>query len=293
MRLLLFTCVAAFAQSPSFEVASVKLAAPLMPGQRLMRGGPGSNEPGRVTFTSVNLQTLIMRAYDVWTDQVAGPAWLADFDKNVYAVIATMPADTSPAQFRVMLQTLLVERFQLRLHHEAQTRPGYDLITAEGGPKLQEWTPPKQPIAYERGQSDGSGFASLDPNIAGQTTFVVPMSGGRGPVRISERATISRFCRSLAAYLNASRDHSGAPLARIVDKTGLAGIYDYRFEFTGTMLPTASAPVDPTMPPIASDPGPTLFSAIEKQLGLKLVKAKDVSVDVLVVDHAEKIPSEN
>lgn len=294
MKALFLVCSMAFAQTPSFEVASVKPAGPWTPGQQFVRGGPGSNEPGRVTYTRATLRELITRAYDVWIDQVSGPEWLADSSKHVYTITATMPPDTTRAQFRLMLQNLLAERFQLRLHREQQTRPGYELVIADGGPKLKAWTPPKETLPFERGKTDGSGFAALDPNAAEQLTVVFPMEGGRAPVRISERGTIERFCRSLSGHLNTSLDRTSGPQARIVDRTGLTGVYDYRFEFTGTVHRSpAETRTDSAAMPVASDPGPTLFAAIEKQLGLKLVKAKEVAVDVLVVDHAERVPSEN
>ena len=93
----------------------------------------------------------------------------------------------------------------------------------------------------------------------------------------------------------------GSPQPRVVDRTGLTGIYEFTLEFAGTMplapgIVPSAPPADDAGMPIANDPGeglPNIFTAVEKQLGLKLVKVKDVPVDVLIVDSADKVPTEN
>jgi uncharacterized protein (TIGR03435 family) len=85
-------------------------------------------------------------------------------------------------------------------------------------------------------------------------------------------------------------------MPRVADKTGLTGVYEIKLEFEGTAVVPGSLPVMQNTPSAASDPGPvgaTLFTALENQLGLKLIKAKDVPVDVLVIDHVDKVPVEN
>jgi len=81
----------------------------------------------------------------------------------------------------------------------------------------------------------------------------------------------------------------------VVDRTGLTGTYEIRLEFSdGLRTPSLQAGGE-TGAPVASDPGeaPSIFTALEKQLGLKLQRVKDVAVDVLVIDNADKVPTEN
>jgi uncharacterized protein (TIGR03435 family) len=80
---------------------------------------------------------------------------------------------------------------------------------------------------------------------------------------------------------------SDAPVPRIVDKTGLAGIYDVRLSFAGTPTQLSASDLGP------ADAGPSVFDAVREQLGLKLQKVKDVSVDVLIVDRSDRIPTDN
>jgi uncharacterized protein (TIGR03435 family) len=107
------------ASAPAFEVASVKVSAPMPAGAfRInMGGGPGSTDPGRVTYQGVTLKGLIARAYGVKEYQVEGPQWL---DCERYDVIATIPQGADKAQVGLMMQRLLAERFALTLHHESK-----------------------------------------------------------------------------------------------------------------------------------------------------------------------------
>ncbi len=271
----------ALALGQSFEVASVKPAGPIVMGQKFKSGGPGTAEPGRVTFTHVPLSFLLSEAHDVWQDQVVGPAWISERPHN-FTIVATMPPSTTVEEYRAMLRNLLAERFGVRTHREQHMRPGYELVVADGGPKLEEWKP---------GAPGRPGFSHMNRTSPKALSFAVPMAGGVGPVHVRVRDTMAGFSRSLGMLVNASNGTGPTgPQARIVDKTGLTGIYEFDLEFTGLVFsPQASdAPAD-----AASEPGPTVFYAIEKQLGLRLRKVKEVPVDVVVVDHAEKVPTEN
>lgn len=119
-------------------------------------------------------------------------------------------------------------------------------------------------------------------------------------VRSTNRETMADFAKALGGLINmANSIPSGAPAPRVADKTGLAGVYEFRLEFEGTAAVSGTLPpIPPSAGPelITPDPGaggPTLFTALEKQLGLKLVKAKSVPVDVLVIDRLDKMPTEN
>lgn len=264
---LLVLSLVVCARAQTFDVASVKPSPPYAMGQRML-----TVAPGRITFNGAPLSSILMQAYDLWFDQIEGPAWISDFN-SAYSITATMPAGTTKEQWRVMLQNLLTERFRLRVHQERQTRPGYELVVAEGGHKLRPWKPAP---------------GSMDEKTL---RFISPMSGA-GRLHIRTQAELRAFCRVLGGAINMSNGISAAsgPLARIVDRTGLEGVYEFNLEFNGVFSTTST---QETLDQLASDPGPTVFMAVEKQLGLVLRKTKGVTVDVLVIEHADRIPTEN
>lgn len=105
----------------------MKLTGPEIQQPYTITGGPGTNDPGRFRATRIGMSDLLARAFDVSTDQLAGPAWLRDFaSMDFYTVVATMPPDTPKEQFQKMLQNLLVERFHLVFHRETRNFPGYE-----------------------------------------------------------------------------------------------------------------------------------------------------------------------
>jgi len=276
MTVAWLACVLALGQS--FEVASVKPAGPPAVGQKFKSGGPGTSEPGRVTFTGVPLSSLLAEAYDVWQDQVIGPAWISEW-RNSFTIAATMPPSTTVEQYRAMLRNLLAERFGVRTHREERMRPGYELVVADGGPKMDEWKP---------GEAKPSAFPRMDANKPRAMSLSWPLEGGVGPIHYHVRDTMEGFSRILAGMINVANGVSiTGPLSRVLDRTGLKATYDFELEFTGMVVPGT------TPSEVASEPGPTVFYAVEKQLGLKLRKVKEVSVEVIVVDHAEKTPTEN
>ena len=294
--LTVFLAAQAADSNVTFEAASVKPAGPFVPGEMGgMRGGPGTGDPGRITSARATLSDLLARAYDVWLDQISGPAWLNDRSAYAYRIDATLAPNTTMEQFRLMLQNLLAERFHLRLHHETKTRPGYELVVASGGPKLKEWDPAASAAPGKPGV-DGNGFPTLPPGAP--VVYITRMGGGVAPIRMSHRETMAMFCRGLGADINMSNGTPiGSPQARVVDKTGLTGTYEFTLEFAGSMgmMPSAPAGSEPGTP-LASDPtegARDIFTAVEKQLGLKLVKVKDIPVDILTVENADKVPTAN
>jgi uncharacterized protein (TIGR03435 family) len=282
-----------------FEVASVKPAgAPVPRALNGMRGGPGSGDPGRVTFPRETLAGLIMRAYGASSDQIKGPDWLTDMTGHAYEVTATLPPDTTEERFRLMLQNLLAERFHLGLHHETEKRPDYELIVARGGAKIKEWTPTTESASSEpfRGGRDANGFPKLRPGVAQVSAIsMTTTAGGIPSYRIAYRQPMGEFCRSLEQNISMS---TGSPQPQVQDKTGLQGIYEFTLEFTDSRpRPTevqGSSAAGET--PTASDPtggSKDIFTAVERDLGLKLRKVKDVPVDVLIIDSADKVPTAN
>ena len=206
---------------------------------------------------NVTLKSLIFIAYSIQTDsQISGlPAWAATaqfdveakMDADTAASLAKLPEDEQIKQRQVMLQTLLADRFGLKVHHETKELRVYKLVVAKGGLKMKH-TPADASTGVRMGR--------------GQYT-------GRG-------ITIG----SLVTYL------SGTLAQPVVDRTGLTGNYNLRLRYK---------PDDATGASQASgnsqDFGPSLFSALQEQLGLKLDPARE-PMDTIIVDHLER-PSEN
>ncbi len=298
---------------PEFDAASVKPGATDfvfgVSGQ--MKGGPGTDDPGRVTLTQFGMKPLLMKAWDLQGDQIAGPPWIVDgIGAGSYTITATMPKDTTKAQFQSMLQDLLIERFHLKLHHETRNFPGYELVVAPGGPKLKPTTQdPNIVPAVPQGRPGPPEF-SADGSIKLQPGSRTAFRWGRGAGHAQFQAkTVAELASEIGSMLNrATGMPASGPLPRVADNSGVDGKYDFALDFdcpdcglTPAMLANmpllagrGGADAQPTA--TASDPGsglPNIFNALEKQLGLKLVKVKDVPVDVLVIDHAEKVPTEN
>ena len=167
--LVVFTSCAAFAQtaenSPTFEVASVKPAAPITGNtiRVMMRGGPGSPDPGQITYTNVTVKNVLMNAYGVKGFQISGPGWL---DSERYDIVAKVPRGATKAEFMVMLQNLLAERFKLTLHREKKDLPMYALVVGKNGPKLKESVDdpaPKEGDAPKAGGPGGDGPGPRPP----------------------------------------------------------------------------------------------------------------------------------
>jgi uncharacterized protein (TIGR03435 family) len=162
---------------PEFEVASIKPAPPPTGNMMMvrMRGGPGSDDPGRLDWQNVSLRNMLTNAFNLKEYQLQGPDWL---NSERFDVSAKIPADTTREQFRLMLQKLLADRFKMTFHHETKEHAAYALTVAKGGPKLKESDP-----------NDTSGFAPMAmPGRGGDVQFrnsappppPPPGAGGRG-----------------------------------------------------------------------------------------------------------------
>ena len=290
--------------SPTFEVASIRPGGEYDPPNfERIRGGPGTGDPGRITYTQMPLEYLVWMASGLaGRDQVICPAWMSEPDR-FFTITATMPPDTTKEQLGAMLQNLLIDRFHLAVHHETRIFPGYDLVIAPGGLRIKAWTPDTNTAEtpYDPAARDAQGFAILPRNKLG-TPFSFP-SGKWGIARMTNRSSISDFAHGLGYFINLS---TGQALAvsqpRVVDKTGLDGIYEFRLAFLAATFhageqeapaPDATGVVGTSGAGSLGEGAPTLFAALEKELGLKLVKTKGVPVDVVVVDHMDKTPTEN
>jgi uncharacterized protein (TIGR03435 family) len=295
--IIALACLSAFGQTPdnlTFEVASVKSSPPPDPSGRVFfgppRGGPGTSDPGQITWTNAALHSVLMTAYDVQIYQVTAPAW---FETERYDIVAKVPAGATKAQVNVMWQNLLKERFGMVVHHESKEFPVDELTVAKGGLKIRETTLPPDAEAF----TPAAGPPKLDKNGA------LEMNGSGAITFISLNAnnpTAHMTARGLPSSDIASR--LGELLRRpVIDKTGLTGKYDFTLEFTPDFAGVPPPPPPPgaagpapgaASPGIASDPPTSIPAAVEKQLGLKLTSTKG-KLDVIVVDRAEKVPTEN
>jgi uncharacterized protein (TIGR03435 family) len=233
-----------------------------------------------------------MKAYGVGMDQISGPDWIqTERYSNMYSVVAKIPPNTTEREFHLMLQNLLAERFHLTLHHETREFQVYSLLVAEGGPKMKPSSPDADAKAgQDQFRLDSKGFPLLRP---GERVSTATGSGPLyGSVHSTHRQTMAQFAATLGPMVNMSNGEGivrgSPPPAHVVDRTGLTGEFDFTLEFAGAGFPANS----PLGTPADEWPGPTLFAALEKQLGLKLEKTK-AKLDVLVIDHADKIPTEN
>ncbi len=244
---------------------------------------------------NVTLKLLMEQAYDVRDFQISGaPGW---FDSEHYDVDAK-PEDSGNAnqdprkmtegqrqamqdRLRQMIQSLLADRCKLAFHRESKDLPVYILTVAKNGPKLQ---PAKK---------DETSAAMTPPPDAARPSGdkSVPYKGrmmrmGRGQINAQE-VPLQFLADSLSRQLGRT----------VIDKTGLTGTYDFTLTWTpdesqGQMFkgaPEGKETGDSAPPPDAS--GPTIFTAIQEQLGLKLESQKG-PVEILVIDHVER-PGEN
>jgi uncharacterized protein (TIGR03435 family) len=286
--LLLLLAEVAFAQntqkSLEFEVASVKLAAPQTGGGVFVgvRGGPGTKDPTRITYVNESFRNLLTEAYDVRAYQVSGPDWI---DTQRYDITARVAEGVTKDQVRVMLQTLLADRFKAALRHETREFPIFELTVAKSGSKLR---------ASSSALNAATG--SNGPNPTGTDGFPQLPPGARSMMRARHNG-IDRLIagnQTLEALAKVLENEVGS---HVVDKTGLAGEYDFTLDyvrdpnravdqFKGLPSGTSSTVVDD------SGNSPGLSTALQEQLGLKLNRAKG-PLDVIVVDRASKTPTDN
>lgn len=286
VTLALISSAAAFAQKAApleFEVASIKPSDPN--DQRMMfRMVPG----GAINLHGITLKALVQQAYDVRDFQISGGSgWIGADKYDITAKAETTSAEAPPdprqlseeqrktlqEQTRLRLQALLAGRFQLKIHHETKELPVYALVVAKNGPKLKE----------DRGENPGPGKGMMR------------MSPGQ---LVGQQVGMAFLAQSLAQMVSRT----------VLDQTGLKGTYDFELNFAsdqgrGAVFGGGAGDGPPPPPPPGAGPGlikdppppdpngPTIFTALQEQLGLKLESQKG-AVDIIVIDHVEK-PSEN
>ena len=332
---LAIVACAGFGQTPerptTFEVASIKPATLPPPGdvKRMIRmgaqGGPGTSDPGQISYSLVSLRMLLAQAFGLKNHQVSGPDWL---DSARFNIVAKVPGGATKDDVPVMLQNLLKERFQLAFHRENKELPVYALVT-KGRPKLTESADQSEPARKEPSpEHDGGevlaparppdpsrlkvgkdGMPELPPGAQRPGIMMMQMMSPTGiRMKLSgKQQTMPQLADNLSNILDRP----------VVDMTGLTPRYDFTLDFApdpslmmsrtgpfGKMPPSPGAlgPGGLGGPGGGGDGGPrngapesdgaTIFAAIQQQLGLKM-DTKKLPVDRLVVDHLDKMPSEN
>jgi bla regulator protein blaR1 len=247
----------AFAQrapGPGFEVASIKPGDPDTQQFSILMA-PG----GRLSAKNASLRMLIGWAYDIRDYQISGgPGWVGANKYNVEAKpetgVSIPPGPNGAARVRLMTQSLLAGRFKLNVHRETRQGPVYELVVGKGGPKLKE--------AAKAGLFTSQGLQL-----------------GRGQVT-GRAARVSQLANRLSQEV-------GRP---VFDRTGLAATYDFSLKWTPDpvvqlgIVQLGKGPDPATLP---DTDGPSIFTALQEQLGLKLQPAKG-PVEILIIDHAEK-----
>jgi len=252
-------CASALAQT--FEVASVKPAPPDDgTGMTRVQGGPGTSDPGQITFRNISLMNLLGRAYP-GTYRTYGPGWL---DQDKFDVIAKLPPDTTKEQFAVMMRNLLAERFGVKAHQETREFAAYDLVVAKGGPKLKEAVDEASATPATPGQVNiaDDGFPKLTrPGM--QTIF----KNGVGARMTAKAQPMSSLARALGAEFQKP----------VMDKTGLTGKYDFKLEYSPGGVSSSGQ---------EDEVGAMGIAYAIKGLGLELRDTKTTR-DVVVIDHTE------
>ena len=237
-----------------FEVASIKPMEPAMHG--LMRVEIQMAPGGRYIAKGVTLKLLLQQAYGVRDFQIVGaPSWAQTERYEINAKAGD--GQIRREDLRPLLQSLLADRFKVTVRRETKEMPVYELVVGKGGPKMKEAE---------------SGPESRD---------MVRM--GRGMMEL-QSASMTSVANALSNQLGRS----------VIDKTGLTKKYDFKLEWTPDESQNAMIrqmhPDGPPAPPV-DGAGPSIYTAVQEQLGLKLENGKG-PVEVLFIERAEK-PTEN
>jgi len=246
------------AQTFAYEVVSVKPSKPAAAQGVQMWW---RTTPDGFSASGTTVENLMVDAFGLLlTDQIVNlPAWgssdrldiEAKMDEDTSAAFKKLSKDEKRSQNEQMLQSMLADRFQLKVHHETRDLPIYELVAAKSGLKMTE-----SPGKTNSGWSMGNG--SFQGKAVPIDSFVFSLSN-----------EVSRL---------------------VVNKTGLKGNYEIALKWAPDEM-RASADASNAASSSSADSGPSIFAALEEQLGLKLVSSKG-PVDVIVVDHIER-PSQN
>ncbi len=218
------------------------------------------SDAGRIEYRQFSLKALIWVAFQTTLPQIVWPDWLDNYKGSVFDISATFPVGTAQDQQHLMLQSLLVDRFKMAVHHETRNQKVYALLISGHGLKIHKSGNPPDDATLTISVRTGKDGFHLNDRLPD-----APHSAPYG-IKISK----------LVKYLN-----NGYLDRMMVDKTGLDGYYDINL-FIPPDLDTMT-----TSPSMQS-----YFDALEAQLGLK-VEAQTAPIDMLVIDHLEPAPTEN
>jgi len=241
------------AERPEFEVATIH---PVVPGSPIQMVGTQS-DPAIMRMQAMSLRDLVRDAYDVKDYQVEGPDWTAT---DRYNITAKVPPAATREQRRAMEQNLLADRFHLAVHREPKEMQVYALSVAKNGLKIEPAAP--------------------DPARAGKP---------RGYVRFHGVGHIEAVTISFSLFADVISHFVDHP---VLDRTGVGGDFSFKVDFD--MDPTAltfSGLAASKPPAHGADDLPSIFTAVQT-LGLRLEPKKE-PIDIIVIDHADKIPTEN
>ena len=262
--------VAVTGPAPRFEVVSIRANKSGDVNRRITMGSPD-----RFTATNITVRLLIEDAYRHSSGRlrredeiIGGPDWI---ESEGYDVNAKASIPVPPGEMQQMVQSLLVDRFRLKIHTEKRDLPAYVLVRARAdgqlGPQLQPSTGECRPFA-------GRG-AAPQPDGAGPAARLCGFAGRGGPGRINGVAvTMAQVARVLANQVG----------GEVVDQTELPGIFDLTLLF----MPQRRLPATLSEPPLDA---PSIFTAVQEQMGVKL-ESRRVPMDVLIIDSVER-PTEN
>lgn len=261
-----------------FDVASVRrveipingTGVPVFP----VTGGIGTSDPTHIAYRGTWIEALIADAFGVRPDQISG---LGSLSKERYDIVANIPEGVTKEQFNGMLGNLLRDRFHLLFHMESKTVPVYALRVAKNGPKFKE----------SAHRADGSTVASRATGDTDVQGFPILSPGYKGIVSRPRPGKLFTTAQDIPiADLVRMMDTAPSGVGRpIVDETGLTGHYDFKIHFEWGRPATNADGVD-------SDPAPSIFTAVQEQLGLKLESAVHVFPQ-LIIDSIDREPTEN
>jgi len=270
----------------AFEVASVKPDnGPFRPPNFPLDNGNAFTTGVRFS-ADFPLLTYIQFAYKVHFSQQQRESLLAHahlpkwFESDRFAIEAKSAGPVTKDQMRLMMQSLLADRFRLAVHFETQETAVMALTLVKPGKTGPKLRPHREgPACEESGAPAPQGRADDGSSPYPERCYVQELRRTGGQLRAGSRnTTIDQLAEVLSALGRLDRP--------VVDQTGLSGGIDYEMEWTPE--PTPGEPPNANLPP---DSGPTFLQALRDQLGLKLEAAK-VPLRVLVIDHVER-PSEN
>jgi uncharacterized protein (TIGR03435 family) len=272
----------------------------------------------RAEYNYLTLKDLITVAYKVKTYQITGPDWLGG---QHFGIVANMPEGSSKDDAPKMLQALLEERFKLKVHRETQQHPVLALVVAKGGPKMKE-SPgdapplnddePLKPGEMKIDTPDGPARMTLDMKNGGATMnmgtkgiITYSMNSQTMTLHLTSSKTTMAALADMLTQMMMQMGGAGGSGRQVLDMTGLKGNYEISLDFSLADMvaqaraqagggPGGGGAASGGPAPEASDPGgggATMSDAVEK-LGLKLEPRK-APVEQLIVDHAEKTPTEN